>query len=269
MTELTQVLGPAFDALVTLPGAGAPLPVDAHWSGFGGAHGGLMVAALGRAMQDAADRPLRAVHAELLGGVRPGGLEVAATVDRAGRSVSYASALGTQEGALRLRATAVLGDGPSGPLGSGLVATDGLLTAPAVPRPDALEDWRVEGGPALPTVQFRPATRNRPTDGDHPEFHVWIAIAGDPAPLDPWRLLTLCDAPAPGLFGLVREPFAIPTVELTAQLLPAAREPAGRWALARMRTIASAEGWSVDDCELWDEAGQPLLVSRQTRRILG
>lgn len=263
------VLGPAFDALVAPPSAGALLPVDAHWSGFGGAHGGLMVAALGRAMQEAADRPLRAIHAELLGGVRPGSLAIDVAVDRAGRSVSYASARGSQDGALRLRATAVLGDGASGPLGQALAVTDALLTPPCVPAPEALGDWRVPGSPALRTVQFRPATENRPTDGDRPEFHVWIAIDGDPAPLDPWRLLTLCDAPAPGLFGLVTEPFAIPTVELTAQLLPAAREPSGRWALARMRTIAAAEGWSIDDCELWDEAGQPLLVSRQTRRVLG
>lgn len=262
------VLGRPFDALVAPRAAGELLPVDAHWSGFGGAHGGLMVAALSRAMQEAADRPLRAVHAELLGGVRPGELAVEASIDRAGRSVTYASASGVQDAALRLRATAVLGDGASGPLGQRLSAADALLHPLSVPPPEELEDWRIEG-PALPTVQFRPATENRPTAGDRPEFHVWVAIAGDPAPLDPWRLLTLCDAPAPGLFGLVREPFAIPTVELTAQLLPAAHEPAGRWALARMRTIAAADGWSIDDCELWDEAGRPLLISRQTRRVLG
>lgn len=259
-----------FDALVAPPADGELLPVDAHWAGFGGAHGGLMVAALGRAMEAAAGRPLRSVHAELLGGVRPGGLAVEASVERSGRSVAFASARGAQEGALRLRATGVLGDGAGGPLGASLATTDAVLAPPAVPPPTALDPWRVEGGPALSTLEFRPAGDNRPADGgERAEFVVWLAIDGDEAPLDPWRLLMLCDAPPPGLFGLVEQPFAIPTVELTAQLLPAARAVEGRWALARMRTVAAGEGWSIDDCELWDEAGAPLLVSRQTRRILG
>lgn len=260
----------AFDSLVTPPAPGEDLPVDAHWAGFGGAHGGLLVAALARAMQEAAARPLRSVHAELLGAVSPGRLAVDASIDRSGRSVAFASARGVQDGALRLRATGVLGDGASGPLGAGLATVDALLSPPHAPPPSALSDWRVEGSPALKTVQFRPVGTNLPGAGEGlAEFVVWLAIDGDDAPLDPWRLLMLCDAPPPGLFGLVAHPFPIPTVELTAQLLPAARAAKGRWALARMRTVAAGEGWSIDDCELWDEAGAPLLVSRQTRRILG
>ncbi|MBO9531917.1 MAG: thioesterase family protein [Solirubrobacteraceae bacterium] len=261
---------PTFDELTrTAPGehgAAGTLPVDAHWAGFGGAHGGLMVAALGRAMEQAAGRPLRSIHADLLSGVRAGELELSAGVDRAGRTVSYASAAGRQEGALRLRATGVLGDG-AGPFAAQLGFTDHALEMPPVPAPGDCPEWKAGDGPALKTVRFRPASGNLPLSGGLPEFHVWLALADDDAPLDPWRLLTLCDAPAPGLYGLVRDPFAIPTVELTAQLLPAAREPTGRWTLARMRTVSSADGWSVDDCELWDETGRPLLVSRQTRRI--
>jgi Thioesterase-like superfamily len=275
MTELATPIGanrqpPAgFDALVAPPSPGAGLPVDEHWTGFGGAHGGLMIAALGRAMQAAAGRPLRAIHADLLGGIQPGELSLQTAVERAGRTVSFASATGHQDGALRIRATGVLGDGPGGPLGRALAATDRALAPPSVPRPEALDDWRVEGSPALRTVQFRPASDNLPIDGDHPEFLVWLAILDDQAPLDPWRLLTLADAPPPGLYGIASAPFAVPTVEFGAQLLPAAWAPRGRWALARMRTVWAADGWSVDDCELWDEAGAPLLLSRQTRRIIG
>ncbi len=71
-----------------------------------------------------------------------------------------------------------------------------------------------------------------------------------------------------GAYGIARDPLPIPTVELTAQLLPAARAPVGQWTLARMRTVSAGAGWSIDDCELWDEAGQPLLISRQTRRVI-
>ena len=264
---MTAAAVPSFDELTAARG-GVALPVSAHWSGFGGAHGGLMVAALGRAMEAAAERPLRAIHADLLSGVRPGTLDVGVSVDRAGRSVTYASTSGSQDGTLRLRATGVLG-GAGGELAERLTFTDQALAMPNVPGPDEVPEWRVDDGPALRTVRFRPATANRPLAGERPEFHVWLALVGDDRPLDPWRLLMLCDAPAPGLYGIVPEPLALPTVELTAQLLPAAREPAGRWALARMRTVVSAEGWSVDDCELWDEAGRPLLTSRQTRRVLG
>lgn len=260
---------PTFDELVAPLDDLTDLPVAAHWSGFGGAHGGLMVAALGRAMEQAAGRPLRSIHADLLSGVKPGRLTTGVSVDRAGRSVAYASAAGRQDGTLRLRATGVLGGAGSGPLASSLVFADRTLQMPDVPGPQELETWVNIDTPALRTVEFKPATANIPGTGPDPEFHVWVAILGDDAPLDPWRLLTLCDAPAPGLFGLTPEPFPVPTVELTAQLLPAARSAAGRWALARMRTVQAAGGWSIDDCELWDEAGRPLVLSRQTRRVLG
>ena len=139
---------------------------------------------------------------------------------------------------------------PSWPACSPLPPRSARCPAPSTPPAAAAPEWTDWSGPALRTVQFRPASANRPLEGTHPDFCVWLSIAGDDAALDPWRLLTLCDAPAPGLYGLVREPFAVPTVELSAQLLPAAREPVGEWVLARMRTVAAADGWSVDDCEL-------------------
>ncbi len=121
-----------FDRLTT-PRLDALLPVAAHWSGFGGAHGGLMVAALGRTMERAAGRPLRSIHADLHSAVRPGELQVSAALDRVGRQVTYASAEGRQEGALRLRASGVFGKASTSERVVELAVTDAALAMPDVP----------------------------------------------------------------------------------------------------------------------------------------
>jgi hypothetical protein len=252
------------------PAESGLLAVDAHWSGFGGAHGGLLVAAAARQMaRHAGGRPLRSIHADFLGGVQPGELQMDAAASRAGRAVTFASAAGHQDGKPRINATAVFGDPSPGARPELEFADPFATTAPAVPDPDDCPQWRING-PALKTIIFKPASENVPILGDKPEFHVWLGIAGDDAnPPDPYRLITLADAPAPGLFGLVDQPIPIPTVEFTVQLTPAASAPVGRWVLARMRTIVSEDGFSVDDCELWDEQRRLLVTSRQTRLVLG
>lgn len=252
----------------TTPNAAGHLAVGGHWTGFGGAHGGLLVAAAARSMDGAVggDRTLRSIHVDLRGAVAPGVLELDAALDREGRSVSFASVTGRQAGRERFSATGVYGAGGTpvdyGPVTRG-VFPDGM------PGVDAAEPWSTEGTPALRTVEYRPATTNLPTGNSGlAEFHVWMRIVGDDAPVDQTRALTLLDAPAPGLYGTVSQPFPIPTVELTAHLLPALDTTTSPWVLARMQTVVAAEGYSVDDCELWSEGGELMALARQLRRAI-
>lgn len=245
------------------------LPVGPHWTGFGGAFGGLMVAAAARSMQQLVPdgRALRSIHADLLGAVQPGELVFDPSVDRVGRSVTFASTAGSQAGRDRIVATAVFGDTAAGP-------AYGPITRAV--RPDAppvaeVPTWDQGDTPALRMIDYKPASATLPLQGGagaNADFHVWMRVAEDDAPIDAARALALLDAPAPGLYATVTTPFPIPTVEFTAHLLPALESTATPWALARMQTVVAAEGYSIDDCELWNEEGELIAMARQLRRAI-
>lgn len=252
----------------TTPGPDGSLAVGEHWSGFGGAHGGLLVAAAARSMATAvpAERALRSIHADLLGAVSAGSLALEPVVEREGRAVSFARVSGTQAGRVRLTASGVFGDtagavayGPSEP-----------MRMPAVPPPSMCEPLIVRGGPALGTIEYRPARDPLPLSGYAvADLHVWVRIHGDERSVDRARALILLDAPAPGLYATLTTPIPIPTIEFTAHLLPALEQVESPWALARMRTLVAGDGYCIDDCELWSEAGELLATSRQLRRVMG
>lgn len=257
----------------TSPDAAGALAIGAHWTGFGGAHGGLLVAAAARSMDRTVGdgRTLRSIHVDLRGAVAPGVLELDAALDRAGRSVSFASVTARQAGRERFSASGVYGDGlepDGGPVPVAYAPTTRALR-PDVPEPGSCDPWVLPGSPALTTIEYRPANGNLPGGNSGlADFHVWMRIIGDDAPVDQTRALVLLDAPAPGLYGTVRTPFPIPTVELTAHLLPAVHSAQSPWVLARMQTVVAAEGYAVDDCELWSEDGRLIALARQLRRVI-
>lgn len=251
----------------TTPGADGVLQVGSDWAGFGGAFGGLLVAAAANAMAAVVpgDRPLRSIHVDFQGAVQAGELAMSARVDRAGRAVSFASVEGAQAGRTRILATGVFGDG-----GGGIAyEPSGHDAMPTVPPPTLCEPNHTRGTPALPTVEYWPARDPLPFAGyGKAEFHCWVRVFGDDHPVDVARALLLLDAPAPGLYATLAVPVPIPSIEFTAHLLPALATNTSSFALARMRTLAAGDGYCIDDCELWNEAGQLLATSRQLRRVI-
>lgn len=268
---MTVISHLGFDEATT-PDAHGAVPVGGAWTGFGGAFGGVLVAAAARSMNSVVGggRTLRSLHVDLRGAVAPGVLELAPSLDREGRSVSFASVAAKQAGRERFSASGVFGDP---------VETDGRTPVDYAPRTralrpdvrpvDELDPWVLPGSPALTTIEYRPANDNRPAGNTgEADFHVWMRIIGDDAPVDEARALALLDAPAPGLYATVEQPFPIPTVEFTAHLLPAVHRAPSPWVLARMQTVVAAEGYAVDDCELWSEAGDLIALGRQLRRAI-
>jgi len=264
---MSSALTAPFDALIESAATGE-LQVGAEWAGFGGLHGGLLLAAAARAMAATLPEPapLRSVQAEYRGAVAPGAFQALPVLERAGRSVAFTGAELHQGGRVRTIAQAVFGP-----------ATPGLdydrsprAKAPPVPGPDACRPYLVADGPGLRTVEFRPAEWVLPltAEREQAQLQVWVRIAGDETPLDAARALVLLDAPAPGLFATRRTFVPIPTVQLSAQLLPALSVSSSPWALARMQTVHAGDGYAIDDCELWDAEGRPIALSRQLRRVL-
>lgn len=251
----------------TTPAADGALTVGEHWTGFGGAHGGLLIAAAARSMARLVPdgRPLRAVHAALQGSVAPGTLQFTPTLDRNGRGVSFARVEGAQDSRRRLTASAVFGDSAAGIEYS--PATRGVT--PQVPGPADCAPYILRGIDVMPTLEFRPACVPVPLAGhSRAELYVWIRVVDDPAPVDAARALILLDAPAPGLFATLTAPIPVPTVELSAHLLPALARTLSPWALVRMQTVIATDGYAIDDSELWGEEGELLATARQLRRVL-
>lgn len=254
-------------AELTTPAADGALPVGERWAGFGGAFGGLIIAAAAQSMAAVAPegRALRSIHADLQGAVAPGTLQFDASLDRSGRAVSFASTSGEQGGRARITASGVFGDRAPGV--DYAPTTRGIR--PDVPPPLTHERWDTAGTSALHAVEYRPAGLTFPMAGaSEADLGVWLRIADDDTPLDATRALMLLDAPAPGLFATFTTPLPIPTIEFTAHLLPALHATTSPWALARMQTIVAGDGYAIDDCELWDEAGELVALARQLRRVL-
>lgn len=260
---------PAFLSLdlAAHPAPGGALEIGPDWAGFVGAHGGLLMAAAANAMGAVAPegRALRSIHVDFQGAVQQGTLQLDARVDRSGRSVTFASVGGTQGGRDRLSASAVFGDSAEG-ISYAPVDQDAM---PTVAGPLSRDAMPTRGTPALQTIEYRPARDPLPFAGaEKAEFHVWVAVLGDPAPIDLTRALVLLDAPAPGLYATLTQPVPIPTIEFTAHVLPALAHNTSRFALARMRTLVATDGYCIDDCELWGEDGALLATSRQLRRVM-
>jgi acyl-CoA thioesterase len=269
--KLTSQPAAPFDALTAISAApdGGPAraSVDPAVSGFGGAHGGYVAAIALRALRALVpdgERAARTLAVHLLAPVRPGGLDVHRRLEREGRSMAGASARLEQQG--RTVATALASFGRAAPS----LTHDGLRM-PAVPPPEELEPLFAKPVPdarAGLLVEHRPAAGPLPLSGaDRAELLVWMRLVED-RPLDDLLLTFLADSAPPALYAVLREGIPMPTADLTLHLAPAARRPRGPWALGVVRSRAAADGYAVEDGELWTPDGELLATSRQLRRVL-
>ncbi|SEL60434.1 thioesterase family protein [Rhodococcus maanshanensis] len=246
--------------MTTTTNTAFPTIFDDSWRGFGGIHGGLVVAALLRGAAGALDATPIAVTAHLYAPVPAGPFTVDAEVLRGGRSAGVRTRLGEA-------ATAVVR----------LARTpDTTLRWP--PGPAAVSEVDPESLPPLeipvdfvPFSQYldiRPINSARPfAGGETPEFDVWIRLTAD-IDFAPQELAAvLLDALPPGLYATRTAPVPIPTIEFSAHFPPAA--PASRWYRLRHRTVWATDDLCVDEAELHTATGELAGQARQLRRILG
>lgn len=143
------------------------------------------------------------------------------------------------------------------------------VPAPDVPPPDGCPplELPVEFVPFSQHVEYRSATAARPlAGGPVAELVAWVRLR-DGAALDAAALAVLCDVMPPALYAATTVPVPVPTVELS--LAFSGVDAAPGWALTRIATRTAADGWCVDDAEVWDAAGRLLVQARQVRRVLG
>lgn len=233
--------------------------------GFGGIHGGHLAAiALEHAAHAVADpaRSPRALTLTLASAATGGALEVDATVAHAGGSLSATSVRLAQGGRV-----AALGVATFGAARPGITRDDRRM--PAVPPPEdcaPLVEAPVAEAQGLP-IEHRPAAAPLPLSGSGvARIVVWMRRrAGDP--LDAAGATLLADGAVPALFGAIDAFVAMPTVELSLQFADIAAAARSPWVLGVFESVFAADGYAVEDGELWTPDGTLILTARQLRRV--
>lgn len=240
-----------------------PIVPDPRTHGFGGVHGGLILALLTSAMQRRVpDALLQSASARLHRAVTEK-FEVSTALRRSG-SISTLTAEATTDQGPHIDASAVF---------AGARTVDcPPVTPPAPPAPQPLECEVYQIPPEFVPIsiywQIRPVGPNRPYAGcDEPELTAWVRLVEDDAPPDPHRLVLLMDALAPSYSAVLSDLVLIPTVELTVRprvtALAAASSP---WVLLHARTLsADTSGWSEEVIDAWDPDGVHLGSAHQLR----
>jgi hypothetical protein len=232
--------------------------------GFGGVHGGLMLALLaGHLSEDADRRPLRYVTGQFH---RPTlGSPTLVTDDVAiGRSVARTAGRVVARDRNTLVASAVFGANP---------ADGGPSTFTSMPTVPAHDDCEVFAIPTefVPFAQFleiRPADDHRPfAGGDEPTLTAWIRFVEDDKAPDALRLVTLLDALAPSYAAVLPEPVAIPTVELSVRISSGLDRATSPWILLRASTVHVDGDWLDERIDAWSPAGDHLAAATQVRLV--
>jgi acyl-CoA thioesterase len=219
-------------------------------SGFAGAHGGYMAAIALRALTRAVCDPQRAPRSlmvHLLASVAPGAVDLHARLDRAGSTMSAASLRIERDGATLATA-----------LGSFGTPRESLshcaVTMPDVPAPEK-----------CPPIVEKPVAQAR--TGLLAELLVWMRLLED-RPTDALSACMLADAAPPALYGRLSSYVAMPSTDITVHFADLAASERSPWMLGVFRTRLAADGYAVEDGELWTPDARLLLSARQQRRIL-
>jgi acyl-coenzyme A thioesterase PaaI-like protein len=230
-----------------------------HWFVARGPNGGYLAALAARAAEAVAGRPLRSLSLHFVAAPAVGPLDVAATLEREGRTYSAVSIRIEQDGAPMMLALATLGALPE---------EGAEWTATAMPEPMALGDTQ----PLSPDDPNVPAfVRNYDMrwavggDGDVPGFDGWLRTR-EPRRLDAPLVAAMTDACAPAAFVALGRFVAAPTLELTIHLrrpLPPAGMTPEDHVLGRFTTRLAVGGVWEEDGELWTPGGELIAQSRQ------
>jgi acyl-CoA thioesterase len=232
--------------------------VPEHWFVGRGPNGGFLAAVVARAAEAAAGRPLRSLSLHFVAAPAVGPLDVAAAVEREGRSYSAVSVRIEQDGTPMTLALATLGALP-----------DGGAAWDAAPMPQALPLEETRPLPldaaGIPAFMRNYDMRWALGDDAAPGSGGWIRTT-EPRALDAPLVAAMTDAWAPAAFVALGRFVAAPTLDLTVHVrraLPVAGMDPDEHVLGRFRSRLSVAGAWEEDGELWTPGGELIAQSRQ------
>ena len=235
----------------------------------GGPNGGYLAAlALAASVEVlGALQPPRGLSIQFLSSPAFAPMALTVEVLRAGRSAAFAAFRGRQGERLRIAGQASFGAAS---------AEVGFLEAmPDVPPPEACGDVPLPDGfkPHFTrAIDYRWASRATPFGGDaEPVLKCWMRVKGQP--LDARAACFLLDGIFPSFFMAADRPHPNVSVDLRVDFTAALDRLEARddFALVVFRTRdwrLGAEGWALDDAELWSRDGGLLATARQQRKLL-
>jgi acyl-CoA thioesterase len=145
--------------------------------------------------------------------------------------------------------------------------------APSVPPPSACPDFFNGGRPPKFAAQFETLRAGgfKPLSvASAPDLLVWFRHRDEAARTGLLGLIAIADALPPAAFSMFAAPAPISTITWSIDVPdPAAIETGDRegWYLMSSRGDHIADGYTTQDMALWNQAGTPLLLARQTVAI--
>lgn len=246
--------------------------LDRAWWVHRGPNGGYLAAIVLRALTETvgdSERAPRSLTVHYASPPAEGALEVATTIERAGRSLTSCSARLTQDGRLIGLALGAFSHARPGPEFSD-------LQPPDAPPPEQSDVVAVPtDDPFIPDIAMR--WENRIVRGGFPleatgeaVITRWIRLP-ESRVVDGLVAAAITDAVIPAVFGRVEEQIIVPTVDLTIHFrssLPLPDAKPDDYVLADFRTNVVAEGFLEEDGQIWSRDGVLLAQSRQLAAIL-
>ncbi|MGH2790474.1 MAG: acyl-CoA thioesterase [Actinomycetota bacterium] len=244
---------------------------NADWWVERGPHGGYLAALLLRALKCTVDderRPVRSLTVHYIAPPTHGPLEIRTRIERVGRSRVSASARLVQGGDTMAIALAAFS--------SAWDAVEWAETSmPEVPAPSEVDELPAGTGLAPPffdNFDARPAIGDWPFSGSKRALSGgWIRFT-EPRRVDDIAIAALADAWMPSVFIRLARPIAVPTVDLTVHFrssLPDKGAAPEDYHLALFRSETAADGFFVEDGEIWSQSGRLVAQARQLGVLMG
>ena len=242
--------------------------IDAGWWTPRGPLGGYVMAVVMRSIMLAVDDPgrrPRSLTVHFLRPPEPGVVTVRPVIERAGRSLTTASARLEQDGRLLAIALAALSAPRPGPL---LVDAPMPQVEPPGPRQAPPHELPGRGRPPFTDlVAMEGRFGARPFSGaEHAETGGWLGLR-EGRPVDALTVLVLADAWYPAPWAC--RPAGARADRGHDRALPRAAPAARRDVLGRFRTRLLRDGFFEEDGGLWAPDGTLVAQSRQLGLLIG
>ena len=239
--------------------------LDREWWIDFGPNGGFLASIMLHAITKAVADPQRhpcTLSVHYPGRAQEGEFHIVVSIDRAGRSTTFASARMYQDEKLLTSALCSLSSERTS-------AEFNDAPAPEVAPPEAIQELPAPPG-TLPRFadhfDYRFALGALPFSGSEvAEVGGWIRPK-EPRVVDALMIPTYADGFPPASFGSAHQPFPIPTLDLTVHFrapLPLDRAGSGDFTLARFSSSLASGGFIEEDGLMWSRDGRLIAQSRQ------
>lgn len=244
---------------------GFAVAIPEDWHQGRTAYGGFSAALALTAAQAAGGQmpPLRSAQVSFVGPLY-GPVEVRARVLRQGRNATWVDVEITREGEVGLVASFVF----MGPVESALHLNDRPAPAGLIAPADA-QDFAMRHSPEFLRHHFDVRFALPRSAEKRPELCWWVRLK-ESAGLDAMTgLLLIADALPPGVLPLLAPRTPVSSMTWQANLLTPAPATRDGWWLLRSTGDYAEQGCSSQRMEIWNAAGEPIMMGIQSVAIFG